>query len=177
MSVQNNSNEILVTYASHTGSTAEIAAFMADTLRQAGYPAVARPMSEVQDIKPYRAVIAGSAIHSQQWLPDAKAFLQRHQADLKTKPFAAFLVCIALWNPNERTVTQVKTWLQPVRELVSPQHEGFFAGILDLKKTSFGHRLLFRLGIWTGMLKEGDFRDWDAIKAWTEGFVPMVEKA
>ena len=48
------------------------------------------PMQDVEDLTAYRAVIAGSAIQAQQWLPEAMQFLQTHRAALVQKPFATF---------------------------------------------------------------------------------------
>jgi len=55
-----------------------------------------RRMEEVTDLSAYDAVVAGSAIRGKQWLPEATQFVQQHQAALRQKPFAAFLVCMTL---------------------------------------------------------------------------------
>ena len=89
-------NKILVTYASRMGSTAGIAEAIGKTLTENGAEVEVRPMESVKDLTPYQAVVAGSAIQGQQWLPEAMQFLRQHQAALAQKPFAAFLVCITL---------------------------------------------------------------------------------
>jgi len=81
-------NKILVTYASRTGSTTGVAQAIGTALTQGGAQVEVRPMSEVQDLTPYDAVVAGSAIHNQAWLPEALQFIQAHQAELAQKPFA-----------------------------------------------------------------------------------------
>lgn len=63
----------------------------------------------------------------------------------------------------------VANWLSPVRALVRPASEGLFAGGLDISKIpSFSDRLKFRLSVLFGVWKEGDHRDWNAIRAWAE---------
>jgi len=169
-------DKILVTYASQAGSTAEIAEAIAQTLISGGASVDVLRMRDVQDLSPYRAVVAGSAIHGQKWLPEGMRFLRAHQAELRSKPFAAFLVCITLGSKYaEQYRTGIMGWLDPVRSLVKPVSEGFFAGNLDFSKLPLTiNMLLFRLAVALGALPKGDFRDWNAIRAWAENTRPML---
>ena len=135
-------------------------------------------MRDVKDLSAYRAVVAGSAINSGAWLPEAMDFMRAHQAELKRKPFAAFLVCMTLTMKNgEQYRSHVATWLDPVRALVKPVSEGLFAGGLDISKIpSFGDRLKFRLSVLFGVWKEGDHRNWDAIRKWALDLKPLLSK-
>jgi menaquinone-dependent protoporphyrinogen oxidase len=169
------SDKILVTYASRTGSTAGVAEAIGKTLSENGAQVEVRSMEDVKDLAPYRAVVAGSAIQGGQWLPEAMQFVQAHQASLAQKPFAAFLVCMTLTISNGKYRAQVADWLQPVRVLVKPVSEGFFAGALDISKVpSFSDRLKFRLSVVFGVWSEGDHRDWNAIRAWAESIRPLL---
>jgi len=164
------SDKILITYASRLDSTAGVAQAIGETLSQAGLAVEVLPMQEVTDLTPYQAVIAGSAIHGKAWLPEAMQFVQKNQAALAQKPFAAFLVCLTLAMKNPSHHAAVKEWLAPIRKLVSPMSEGYFAGVLDIKRIpSWLHRLKFRLAVALGVWTEGDHRDWDAIRAWAQG--------
>jgi len=120
--------------------------------------------------------VAGSAIHGRCWLPEAMQFMQAHQVDLAHKPFAAFLVCMTLAMPSaDKYRPGVATWLEPVRALVKPVSEGLFAGALDISKIpSLSDRLKFRLSVAFGVWSEGDHRDWNAIRAWTESLRPLL---
>jgi menaquinone-dependent protoporphyrinogen oxidase len=133
-------------------------------------------MQDVRDLAPYRAVVAGSAIRGNKWLPEAMQFMQTHQATLAQKPFAAFLVCMTLVMPSADKYRQgVAAWLEPVRTLVRPVSEGLFAGALDIGKIpSFGDRLKFRLSVVFGVWSEGDHRDWNAIRAWADSIRPLL---
>jgi menaquinone-dependent protoporphyrinogen oxidase len=170
------SNKILVAYASRAGSTAGVAEAIGVTLAESGAQVEVRPMKDVKDLAPYRAVVAGSAIHGGRWLPEAMQFMQTHQATLAQKPFAAFLVCMTLAMPGaDKYREHVAGFLQPVRALVRPVSEGLFAGALDISKIpSFGDRLKFRLSVVFGVWSEGDHRDWDAIRAWAESIRPLL---
>ena len=169
-------NKILVTYASRFGSTAGVAEAIGKTLSEHGMQVEVLPMQEVRDLAAYQAVVAGSAINGRTWLPESMQFIQAHQAELKTKPFAVFLVCMTLSMKNgEKYRSNVATWLNPVRALVHPVSEGLFAGVLDIKKIpSFSDRLKFRLSVLFGVWKEGDHRDWNAIQSWAESLAPLL---
>lgn len=168
--------KILVTYASRFGATKGVAEAISKTLTENGASVNVLPMKEVKDLDAYDAVVAGSAINGGQWLPEAMQFMQTHQAELRKKPFAAFLVCMTLSMKNgEQYRSHVATWLDPVRRMVKPISEGLFAGVLDIKKIpSFGDRLKFRLSVLFGAWQEGDHRDWNAIQNWAKSLAPVL---
>jgi len=171
------SNPILVTYASRTGCTAGVAEAIGQTLVECGAQVEVRPMPDVNDLSPYRAVVAGSAIQGARWLPEAMQFMQRHRAELARKPFAAFLVCMTLAIASGKYRAHVNDFLEPVRSLVQPVSEGCFAGALDIRKVpTFGERLKFRLSVLFGVWSEGDHRDWDAIRAWAADLNRLLER-
>ena len=105
------SNKILITYASRTGTTAGVAEAIGKTLGESGGVVDVRPMTEVKDLTPYQAVVAGSAIQGKQWLPEAMQFMQTNQAALRQKPFAAFLVCMTLAMKKGDYRDEVRAWL------------------------------------------------------------------
>jgi menaquinone-dependent protoporphyrinogen oxidase len=168
--------KILVTYASNTGWTVGVAEAIGKTLAENGAKVDVLPMRDVKDLSPYDAVVAGSAVNGGAWLPEAMQFMRAHQAELKRKPFAAFLVCMTLTMKNgEQYRSHVSSWLDPVCALVRPVSEGLFAGGLDIRKIpSFSDRLKFRLSVLFGVWKEGDHRDWDAIRKWAEELKPLL---
>ena len=170
------SQKILVTYASRFGATAGVAETIGKTLVERGALVDVLPMRDVKDLSPYTAVVAGSAINGGAWLPEAMQFVRGHQAELARKPFAAFLVCMTLAMKNgDQYRSHVSTWLEPARALVKPVSEGVFAGVLDISKIpSFADRLKFRLSVLFGVWKEGDHRDWNAIRAWAESLYPLL---
>lgn len=160
-------SKILVAYASRAGSTAGVAQAIGEALMQQGFQVDVRPMQEVDDLTPYQAVVAGSAIRIDKWLPEAFDFLKRHQTELSQKPFAAFLVCLALASGTDHARRTASSYLQSVRDLVTPVSEGFFAGVLDLSRIpERRYRLGFRLFTTVGLFAEGDYRDWNAIHEW-----------
>ena len=170
------SEKILVAYASRAGSTAGVADAIGKTLSEGGAQVEVRPMTDVKDLTPYRAVVAGSAIQNKQWLPEAMQFIRGHREELARKPFAAFLVCMTLAMRNgEKYRPFVAEFLAPVRALVNPVCEGLFAGALDIRKVpSSNDRFKFRLSVLFGVWSEGDHRDWNAIRVWAESLRPCL---
>lgn len=162
------SQKILVTFASRTGSTAEVAETVAKTLAEKGMQVDLSPVQDVVDLTPYGAVVVGSAIQNRQWLPEAVQFVQKYQAELNRKPFAMFTLCMTLaMRDGEKYRPQVSDWLSSIRSLVPPFSEGLFAGVLDIRKIpSLSDRLKFRLSVLFRVWTEGDHRDWDAIHSW-----------
>ncbi|MCL4562152.1 MAG: flavodoxin domain-containing protein [Chloroflexi bacterium] len=167
---------ILVAYASKAGSTAGVAEAIGRTLAESGVQVDVRKVETITDISPYDAVVMGSAIRGQKWLPEAMQFLQDYRVELSRKPFASFMVCITLSMANAGQYLEgLKGWMSPVRNLVHPVSEGYFAGVLDFSKVPFSLNVLaMRAVVLSGMWKEGDHRDWDAINAWAKSLPPLL---
>jgi menaquinone-dependent protoporphyrinogen oxidase len=167
---------ILVTYATRSGSTAGVAEAIARTFIENGISADVKPMADVDGLSGYAAVVAGSAIQGQKWLPEAMRFIRTNQAELRRKPFAAFMVCITLsMKGADQYRSGVAEWLSPVRALVRPVSEGLFAGALDFAKIPFSlNALLMRVPVMMGMWKTGDHRNWDDIRAWSKRTLPLL---
>jgi menaquinone-dependent protoporphyrinogen oxidase len=160
--------KVLVAYATKAGSTAEVAQAIAEVLRGKGENVDVAPVKEVKDLSPYRAVIAGSAIRMGSWLPEAVDFVAKNQAALAKVPTAFFLVSGYLKDDTPEMRAKVSAFLDPVRAMVKPGKEGMFAGKMDYSKITFLDRLIAK------MVKsvEGDWRNWDQIRAWAADAIP-----
>lgn len=91
-------------------------------------------MKDVKDLSEHKYVIAGSAIKAGKWFPDAIEFIKLNKDELNAKPFAAFLVCMTLaMSEGESYRNHVNSWMEPVRQLVKPVHEGFRANQIPSK--------------------------------------------
>jgi menaquinone-dependent protoporphyrinogen oxidase len=167
---------ILITYASRTGSTAEIAEAIGETLQQDQRNVEILPFEDVQDLSSYHAVIIGSAIRKSEWLPEARRFIQIHRAGLSGKRVATFTVCITLAMSNaEQYRRAVRTWTAPVRAELKPVSEGLFAGRLDFSKLPWSlDTLLLRATVALGIFPKGDHRDWNAVHAWAASLPPLL---
>ena len=167
---------ILITYCSRGGSTAEMAAAIANTLQQENIPVDILPLEDVKELSCYHAVIIGSPIRKAEWLPEAKRFIQTHRAELTRKRVATFTVCITLAMSNtERYRRAVREWIAPVRAEILPVSEGLFAGRLDFSKLPWSwDTLLLRATVALGIFPKGDRRDWNAVHAWTASLPQLL---
>lgn len=157
---------ILVAYATQFGSTAEIADVIGASLREAGADVGVLSVRDVQGIEPYRAVVVGSAVHRGHLLPEAVAFVQRHQAALGRVPVALFCVHISSPPPRAR-----EAYMDDVRGLVRPVSEAFFTGRFDRR----GARLLIpKILAW--LVPPIERRNWREIRGWASGLGPLLAR-
>lgn len=161
---------MLVAYDSKLGSTAEVAKFMGSVLSEQGASIAVKPLSEVDDLDAYDSVIIGSAIRYDRWLPNAKTFVIENKKTLSKVPVSFFFTCLTLAKPTPAALLKAEGYAEKLRSLapeVKPVAVGGFAGVLQFVRTPWPARLALRmLSIATGV-KEGDYRDWEAIRSWT----------
>jgi menaquinone-dependent protoporphyrinogen oxidase len=163
-------SKILVTYASKAGSTGEVAEAVAKVFCDAGATVDVRPVKEVSDLSGYQAVVVGSAIRMGAWLSEATSFVKTHKATLSQMPVAYFQVCEAVKKNTDEARKTAGAYLDPVRALLEPAAVGLFAGKMDFGKLSWLDRNIAKV---TGSV-EGDWRNWEAIRAWAEEIRPTL---
>ena len=83
---------VLVAYASKYGSTRGVGDRIATTLRATGYCVELLMADDVSDAGVYDAVIFGSAVFNQRWLPEAEQFVNRNRRTLSNQPVWLFSV-------------------------------------------------------------------------------------
>jgi menaquinone-dependent protoporphyrinogen oxidase len=155
-------DKVLVAYASRCGSTGGVAQAIAEQLAKSGAMVDVRLVKDVTDLSAYKAVVVGSCIRMGQWVPEAVKLVTAQKEALSQVPVAYFAVSGFMRDGKEETRAKVSAGLDPVRALREPASVGLFAGAIDSTKMSFLDRTMTR------MMKseEGDWRDWDAIRAW-----------
>jgi menaquinone-dependent protoporphyrinogen oxidase len=163
---------VLVTYGSRSGSTAEIANKIAEVLRTKGENVTVLPVAGVTDLSPYNAVVLGSAVYVGHWMAEAVDFLKTHEEALSTRP-----VWIFSSGPTGQgdPVERMHGWRFPeaqqaIADRIKPHEIVLFHGKIDMHDLNFGEKIMIRaLGAPTG-----DFRDWNAITAWAEGIAQVL---
>ena len=162
--------KVLVTYDSKLGSTAEVAKFMGSVLSEQGASIAVKPLSEIDELETYDSIIIGSAVRYDRWLPDATTFVRENKTTLSKVPVSFFFTCLTLAKPTPAAMLKAEGYADKLRSLapeVKPIAVGGFAGVLQFARTPWPARLALRmLSIATGV-KEGDYRDWAAIRSWT----------
>lgn len=158
---------VLVTYATAAGSTAGVAQRIADRLISDGFDVSCLPVDKVRDpIASYDAVVIGSAIHGQAWLPEATRFVEKHAAELAGRPTWLFSVGMpgALGRGLRRWAMKEGPKVVAPFARVHPWDTRLFSGVVLRSHLPFTGRVVFRL---MGG-RYGDFRDWDDIDRWAD---------
>lgn len=167
-------DRILVAYASQYGSTGEVAEAIGNALCSPQSPVDVCLAKNVTDVSRYRAVIVGSAIQGGEWLPEALELIGVHREALSRLPVAYFLCCKRLRSDTPESRREAMDYMDGVRAHVpeiNPVQVGLFAGKVDPGTMPLFIRLLIAL---SGS-PTGDWRDWDAIRAWALGLRPALQ--
>ncbi|MFC1961291.1 flavodoxin domain-containing protein, partial [Chloroflexota bacterium] len=153
-----------------------------------------RPMDKVQNVNAYDAVIVGTPMIIG-WHRDAMRFVKTHQGALSKVPVAYFITCVELTRTHNTSIGTVPVYLDPglghapkstdklsIKEKraqpagylepalqqapqIKPISVAFFAGKIDYSRLKLFPRLFVRFII---RAKEGDYRNWHAVRAWAE---------
>jgi len=161
--------KILVTVASKHGSTREMGEIIAGVLRDAGHEVTTRPPDAVATLEPFDAVVLGSAVYAGRWMSDARAFAERHHAELRARPvwlFSSGPIGAPL-APTEESADALRL----ATELPARGHRTF-AGRVDLATLSWVERTITRVV----KAPDGDYRDRDEIRSWADAIAAEVAK-
>jgi menaquinone-dependent protoporphyrinogen oxidase len=159
---------VAVIYGSRLGATRGIAEHIAARLGLAGLDVRIESAERLRDLPEADAYVIGSGIYGQHWMKEATALVKRSTAALRARPVWLFSS-----GPLGRWVTSGDP-IEP-RELagfrrdIKPLDHRVFAGALEhAALEGSGLSLVERL-VSRKFLPEGDFRDWTAIDAWSDG--------
>jgi menaquinone-dependent protoporphyrinogen oxidase len=164
-------SKILVAYATKTGCTAGIAEKIGETLAATGATVDVKSVKDRPDPAGYDAVLVGSGARMGKWHGSASKWVQANAPALKGEPVAFYTACLTMAREPDKA-DEVRAYTDPVIEEsgVEPVDVGLFAGWFEPDKFGVaGRTVLKRMDTPTG-----DFRDWDAIAAWTEDVAPKL---
>lgn len=185
---------VLVTYATMAGSTAEVAAAIAEVLQEKGLTVDVAPMSEVRSLAGYDGVVAGGPM-IMGWHRQARGFLRRFRREWARVPPAVFVTAATLTATpgihDDPTVfvdpglprppaqpgrlsfreryARLPHYLGPIYAAARPARPsavGFFGGRLEFGRLKWWAVLFVALIV---RAPAGDRRDWEAIRGWAAG--------
>ena len=192
---------VLVAYATHTGSTAEVAAAIAEELATSAVQVEVRPMAAVPSIDGYDAVVVGGPMILG-WHRQARAFLRRHRKQLGRIPFAVFVMAMSLTETGERDIdgsvvvvddrlpkpphrehhlsfkeryARLPNYVGPILRSVRPalpRSIGMFGGRLEYGRLKW-YAVMFVMVFLK--VPAGDRRNWEAIRSWAASLRASLE--
>ena len=165
-------DKLLVVYASKYGSTKEIAEYIGDVIREGGVDVDVLSVNEVKDMSTYKSVIIGSATRMEKLVADAVKFSKRYKSELSDKKTAYFVVGVTMKEDTDGNREKARGYLKPLCQIKEPVSVGLFAGKIDYDKIGRFWRMLASRDK-TDLMEEGDFRNWDAIREWANGLIPL----
>jgi menaquinone-dependent protoporphyrinogen oxidase len=177
--------KILVAFASVHGSTGEVAEFMGRILRTYNVEAEVKNVKDIQSVAGYDAFVLGSAIHGGMWLHEMSLFTRRLRHELAQRPVYCWITCIRALEADGREHA-LKYYFDPeILQEIQMRSTAVFTG--KLRTDAITRQELWYLashydGAQTPGIIRDDFRDWEAIAAWTNSVAkdlmlkPVFEK-
>ena len=153
--------KVLISVASRHGATLDIAEAIRAELEASKVEVDLLAPERVADVSPYDAVVIGSSVYAGRWLAPARDLIDRQFAQLARKPVWLFSSG-PIGDPPKPTEPP-PDGLATTRRLNAMDHQ-VFEGRLDRATLGFGERAVVRV---VGAA-DGDFRPWQAVRAWAQ---------
>ena len=184
--------KILVTYATNSGSTAEVAQAIAEELGKNSARVEVRQINDVKTVDGYQAVVVGAPMIVG-WHPSAIKFIKKNRRAMSNLPVAYFFTALKLTRSDQHNFKElsisvdpqlakppqkpnrisfkekhasIDNYLPPALKAapdVKPVSVGFFGGKLDIMRLKLWQKLFILLVI---QAQPGDFRNWSFIRGW-----------
>ncbi len=158
---------ILVAYTTKRGSTREVAASVAETLRERGFAVDLQPAATIDSLRRYDGIVLGSALYMGRPHPDARRFLKRHRKELAALPTAVFAMGPRTLSKKDvqGSRKQLDRQLAQVPE-IEPVATAIFGGVVDPEKMSFP----------LNRFPASDARDWETIHNWADEVAEAMKR-
>jgi len=156
-------SKVLVVYGTGTGCTAGIAERIGAKLTAMGATVEVVSAKIGPVVAGYDAVLVGSGVRAGSWHKPVKEWVAANADALKAVPVAFFTACLTMADAEKADEVRAYTDALIAETGVEPVDVGLFAGWNEPKEFPFVERTILKLM----KAPTGDFRDWDAIDAWT----------
>ncbi|MGB2722884.1 MAG: flavodoxin domain-containing protein [Rhodococcus sp. (in: high G+C Gram-positive bacteria)] len=160
---------ILVSTAGRHGATDTLGEETARVFEHDGVDVDIRVPESVTHVDGYDAVIIGSAVYSDRWVPAAKALVDRMS---RSEHPPVWLFSCGPLHSSDRPVNVTSDAAHAVSVLHAIAHRTF-PGKLDCEKLSEGERQIFE----NSGAVAGDFRDWVLVCNWAREILACLTAA
>src|SRR5207253_1763967 len=132
-----------------------------------------RSVDELGDLTPYDAVVLGSPVYNQRWLPAAEKLVSASLDSLAGRP--VWLFSVGSFGDDRRVIGPLMKrepkGIDRIAEAVHPRGYRVFAGVIERHQWPFLSRLFYRsLGG-----RFGDHRNWAEVEAWADQIADEME--
>ena len=161
--------KVLVSVASRHGASFEIAEEISATLAGAGFGTVVLPPDAVTSLEGYDAVILGSSVYVGHWMDSAVNFVERFTKEITKVPVWLFSSGPLGHEPKP---DDEPADLADLIAATGAREHRVFAGQVDRSKLGLGEKVLLT----AVRAPEGDFREWDEIRAWAAEIAAILKQ-
>jgi menaquinone-dependent protoporphyrinogen oxidase len=185
--------KVLVVYGSRHGGTQGIAERIGEVLTSEGLEAQVESADRVRDIGAPDAVVIGSGVYMGRWLEEPVTFVERHAAELASRPVWLFSSGpvpsgssdagdpehMDAFGPAEGPGSGGRKKLDELIALTHPRGHKVFMGAFDPNDPpkAMSERLARMLPAVKKILPAGDFREWPVIEAWAREIATAIKGA
>jgi menaquinone-dependent protoporphyrinogen oxidase len=154
---------VLVVYGTKSGCTRTVAERIGAELEKGGMSIGISAAHDAVLTADHAAVVVGSGVRMGKWHAAVRTWVGDHGAILRAIPVAFYTVGLRITEAGR--TEEVRAYTDPLIQDtgVRPVGLGLFAGWNVLERFPFLERLILK----AMKAPEGDFRDWNAIDAWT----------
>jgi menaquinone-dependent protoporphyrinogen oxidase len=157
--------KVLVTFATRSGTTGQIAETVAEVLRKAGLTAEVLPVKDVRSVDEFDAVVLGTAIRIGKPMPELMQLVKKQRSRLSQIPVAAFAVCLAAKGDTPENRKTIAGYLDPVKNEITLVSEAALAGAMHYARLGVFARFVIQKMV---KAEEGDFRETEKITEWAQ---------
>lgn len=133
-------------------------------------------MARVESLSEYDAIVLGSAIHGQAWLPEATGFVDGNAVALAGRPVWLFSVGMPAALPRVMRRWAMREGPKALKDItarIHPQGQRLFSGVIRPEHLPAVSRIILRL---MGA-RFGDYRDWPEIDSWANQIASRLRAA